>query len=141
MYHKYETEEEKVKEKLGPTNSVIIYEDNNDKNNFIKLIECQKEFIRIWNFHKALLLNKIQFNCIINCLCLWDNNHLLAGCKDTVIRLIKLDEKENNQVVQEINEYKKEIICIKNIKHPKYGECVMAQGLDNGQIKLFEKKI
>jgi len=138
LYHKYETEEEKQKQEHGATNSVIIYEDNNEKINFIKLIECQKEYIRIWDFHKALLLNRIEFKCRINCLCLWDNKFLFAGCKDAKIRLIKLDEKKNNnQVMQEITEYTQEIICIKKIKHPKYGECIITQGLNNEQIKLF----
>ena len=87
-----------------------------------------------WNFHKALLLNKIKFECRIKCLCLWDTNYLCAGCKDAKIRIIELG---NNQVIQEITEYSKDIICIKKIKHPKNGECILTQGLDEGQIKLF----
>jgi len=66
----------------------------------IKLIECQKEYIRIWDFHKTLLLKKIQFNCRINCLCLWNTRYLFAGCKDSKIRLIYLDKKEKNRVIQ-----------------------------------------
>ena len=43
--------------------------------------------------------------------------------------------------MQEITEYTQEIICIKKIKHPKYGECIITQGLDKEQIKLFGKYI
>ena len=108
----------------------------------IKLIECQKEYIRIWDFHKTLLLKKIQFNCRINCLCLWNTRYLFAGCKDSKIRLIYLDKKEKNRVIQEFSEYNKPIISIRKINHRhKYGECIVSQGLEDGQIILFGKDI
>ena len=57
--------------------SIIIYNDNN----IVKLIfSCEEGYIKIFNFHSGILLNKINLNkeSLLG-ICLFDSNYLLIG--------------------------------------------------------------
>ena len=116
--------------------SIII---DNSKDT-IKLIESGGDgFIRIWKFHSGILLNKISLgNNELRGLCLWTNNYLFVGCTDNTIKLVEL---KNGLIIKSLTGYNNEVCTIKKIIHPTYGECIISQGWENEQIKLWITKI
>ena len=114
----------------------IIIDDNKE---MIKLIESGGDgFIRIWKFHNGLLLSKIGTgNNELRGLCLWNTNYLFVGCTDNTIKLIEL---KNGIIIKSLVGYNNEVCTIKKIKHPTFGECILTQGWENDQIKLWVNK-
>lgn len=121
--------------------SFKIYEEKGRHNTVIKLIESSdgnNGKIRIWDFHKALLLGKFESsNNIFRCICIWDNNYVFAGCGDKTIKLINL---ENNKIVNSLIGHQKGITHFKIIFHPKFGKCIISQGTNNEQIRIWTYK-
>ena len=64
----------------------------NFNENILKLIESAEDgYIRIWDFHSAVLINKIKIcDDTITCLLLWNNEYLFIGCYDYKIRIREL---------------------------------------------------
>ena len=125
IYHQYFD----IKNDLIHTDIKII----NDEN-IIKLIEtCTDGYIRIWDFHSGLLLNKINLEKYAHpySLCLWDNQHLLVGCEK---KMILLNFHNNNLIKIFDNEIQ---LTIKKIYLYKYGECIISQGLGEDSIKIW----
>ena len=78
--------------------SITIFSNNlnNSNNEVIKLIESDTEgYIRIWDFHDCLLLNKINVSqdMRLNGICLWNELFLFAACNDGTIKLVVLNHK------------------------------------------------
>ena len=117
-------------------NSIII----NDKEDLIKLIESSEDGnIRIWNFHSGQLLNKIKVNRGLFGICLWNNEYIFVGCEDNTIKIVDLN---NNKIIRkELKGHKNVVLTIKKIVHFKYGECLISQCYENGEIKLWINKI
>ena len=115
--------------------SIDIY--NNEE--ILKLIEsCEDGNIRIWHFHSGLLLKKIKIaDENLNGICLWNNYYLFVGCDDETIKLVDL---RNELIVEEINGHNKEVLTIKKINHSIYGECLISQGYEQDQIKIWNLK-
>ena len=111
---------------------IIIY---NNKN-IIKLIEsCDDGYIRIWNFHMGLLLNKINIeNQSINGICLWNKNYLFVGCNDQTIKLIKI---KKGKIIKSLLGHNSIVCTIKKINHYKYGECLISQGFLIDKINIW----
>ena len=105
----------------------------------IKLIESSGDgFIRIWKFHNGMLLNKISTGKDeLRGLCLWNNNYLFVGCTDNTIKLVEI---KNGIIIKSLTGYNNEVCTIKKIIHPTYGECIITQGWENDQIKLWITK-
>ena len=105
----------------------------------LKLIEsCEDGQIRIWHFHSGSLLKKIKVtDDILNGICLYNNNYLFVGCDDNTIKLLDL---KNGIILKYLYGHSKEVLNIKKIKHPKYGECIISQGYEDDQIKIWEIK-
>ena len=126
----------KDKEKYLEFNISLIISNINDK---ICLIESSiGGLIRIWNFHFAILLNKIDIkenygNQILYGLCLWNDKYLLVGNN---IRTILLLDLNNYKVIKQFQCDNGSILTIKKIVHPKYGECLISLG-NRGSIKLW----
>ena len=107
----------------------------------VKIIESSDNGnIRVWNFHSGKLIKKIKVsNKPLYSICLWSNEDIFVSCEDKTIRLINL-----------ITGKKKIIICDKNINNiimtlkkyyiPIYGECLISQGKENEQIKIFNNR-
>ena len=117
--------------------SIII----NNKGEKIKMLESSFDGnLRIWDFHKGILLKKIKIceNSWLFGLCLWDNEHLLIGCGDKSIKVVEL---KNGTINANLNGFNNKVLCIKKVIHPLYGECLITQGYEKEQIKLFCKKI
>jgi len=131
-----------------------LYKDNNyqlDKNEhisllmdcydekLIKLIESSNDgYIRIWNFHSALLLNKIEIsNQGLNGLCFIQEDYIFVACEDKTIKLIEINE---GKILTSLKGHNKEVITIKKIFHPKFGDCLISQGFDDSPIILWINK-
>ena len=129
LYHKY------FEGNGNDHKNIIIY----NQNETIQLIEGGFDgFIRIWNFHTPLLINKIKNvdKSPIISLCLWDKNYLFIGSEDAKIKLIDLNR---GKIIKTLLGHNKLIINIKTIIHPKYGKCLISQGWQHDQIKLWSK--
>ena len=106
----------------------------------VKIIESSwDKNIRIWGFHDGILLAKINIKKRIHGICLWTDNDLFIGCGKS-IQLINL---ENGKIKKKISKHHKDdVLTLKSFNHPQYGNCLISQGLEEGEIKLlyFEKK-
>lgn len=125
IYHKY------FDNNNGYHFSIKIYEEN-----IIKLIEsCEDGKIRIWHFHSGSLLHKIKItDDNLNGICLWNDYYVFVGCDDNTIKLIDL---RNELVVKELYGHNREVLTITKINHPIYGECIISQGYERDQIKIW----
>ena len=128
VYHKYFDSD------TGCHISIIVYDDENE--GITKLIEsCSDGNVRIWNFHSAELMKKIKvFDDWLFGICLWNKDYLFVGCKNTMIRLVDLNE---GYIIKYLEGPKSGVFTIKKIIHPKYGECLLSQGYEGDQIKLY----
>ena len=132
IYHKYYD-----KNNINDNNShfiVIIYKTKNKEK--VKLIEsCDDGIIRIWDFHSCELLNKIKINDgNLYGMCLWNNNFLFVGCSNKTIKLLNI---KNGKIIKDLKGHNNDILTIKNMIHPKYGKCLISQGLGTDQIKIW----
>ena len=120
--------------------SIIIYSNNSynlNNNDIIKLIESDTEgYIRIWDFHDCLLINKINASqdMRLNGICLWNEKYLFAACNDGTIKLIML---KNGNIIKKLKGHENKVCSIKKIIHPQYGECLISQGYKKDQIKIW----
>ena len=101
-------------------NYLFIY--NNDRK--VKLIEINSmSNIKIWDFHSNELLTKIGNEEIFSA-CLWNNEYLLFGGKNCVIKVFDLSKKEIVNTLFNKDE-KNNILDIKVINHPLYGKSLL----------------
>ena len=138
IYHKYfensdngnDSDSENSDESMRSENNIIIYKEDE----IIKLIDLYEEgFVRIWNFHSAELLRKIDVIGIYS-ICLWNNQYLFMGCGDYAIRLIEL---KNGNIIKSFLGHEGFVNNIRKVIHPKYGECLASQSAYQGAIKLW----
>ena len=119
------------KDKRGHFSFLII-----NKNGIVKIIEsvCDGN-IRIWDFNTGILLKRIKVSDHrVYGICLWNDNYLFIGCEDKKIKLIDL---KIGRIINELTGHSKDVLTIKTINHPKYGKCLISQGLEDDQIKLW----
>ena len=122
---------------IGPKNYVSAIIFNEDKRKVTKIINSSMNgFIRIFNFHSGKLLSKILMENSLYGICLWNKNNIFVGCGDHTIRLIDINK---GVVVKNKNLYgHNHLVCsIKKINHPKFGECLISQGLAKDNIELW----
>ena len=120
--------------------NIIIY----NKNNLIELIEASPEGkIRIWDFNSgkiiykiSLMNNNLSFSGLTT-ICLWDNDYLFIGCIDKTIKLLELKSGNN---IKNLIGHTESVLCIKKVKHPQYGDCLISQGRRYDQIKIWANK-
>ena len=126
FYHKYNDNDE------CSHMSIIV----KNINKIIKLIESSFDGnIRIWDFHSGLLLNKIKISDErLFGICLWNNDCIFVGYSDKTIKLIELN---NGLIIKSLTSDDK-VITIKKIMHPKYGESLISQNLNNNLIKIWK---
>ena len=113
---------------------------NDHDKDLIKLIESSSDGnIRIWDFHKGILLKKIKIiNEELYGICLWNNDFIIVGCKDKIVRLVNIKEGKIIKLLAS-NNFVSEKTIIK-INHPYYGECLISQGFLYDNIKLWINK-
>lgn len=129
IYHNYTFENQKKY-------TTFVINNNNDK--LILIGGSSYGYIVIWDFHNGEVLKSILVseNYKINTICLWNNEYLYAGCND---KLVKLVDIINKKVVINLRECDNEILTLKKIYHPKYGECLISQSWNWENIKLWVK--
>ena len=133
IYHQYIDNENDI-EYACTHDSIIVILDNEG---ITKLIESSVDgHIRIWNFHTCILFNKIKIcNSALYGLCLLNEEYLFIGCEDKTIRILKLS---NGRIMDHnLIGHKRDVIAIKKIIHPEFKECLLSQGLQKDQIKLW----
>ena len=132
LYQKYSDQN---KNKQNDNVSIVII--NNE--GIIKLIDSSSDGnIRIWNFHSGDFLKKIFVSKQkLFEICIYNNDYLLVGCEDNKIKIIELKKSE---IIHELIGHKDDVITIKSIIHPAYGNCFFSQGLKNDGIKLWIEK-
>ena len=121
----------------------IIINDNKEIIEFIGLANDNN--IRIWNFHTGDLLkiiyvknNDILSYNLLTSICLWNNDYFFVGSSDKIIKLVEL---ETGEIIGNLYGHNNEVLSIKKIIHPKYGECLLSQGIGNEYIKLWINQI
>lgn len=113
------------------TRSVVV----NDKQSVIKLIASCDGFVVIWNFNSGDLLKKIKVGLQYTCgICLLNKDYLFVGNYDRKIYIFDLNE---GLVVDELTGSKHSVATVKKIMHPKYGECLLSQGIGFDHIRLI----
>ena len=96
---------------------------------------CGDGNIRIWNFHSGDLLEKIKISdSYLYGICFLDKDNIIVGCRDKKMKQVDI---KNKILKNEFQGYNKDVITIKKINHPKYGNCLISQGKYNEQIKLW----
>ena len=92
-------------------------------------------YIRMWDFHNGNIIKKISSNVPLSLrgICLWNDNYLLAAGSDYQVKLIDLDQ---GKFIKSFEGHTNTVCSIEKIIHPKYGECLISQGLD-GKLKLW----
>ena len=106
----------------------------------IELIESSDDgYIRIWNFHFGQILKKIEvYEGYLYGICLWNYDYLFVGCDNSTVRLVDLN---NGEVIKELSGHEDLVLSIKKLIIPKYGECIISQGYQSEQIRLWIYKL
>ena len=130
------------KDKYKPFHRNVII---NDYDEVIKLIESASDgYVRIWDFHKGNLIKRILIdkNGAYG-ICLWNKENLFVGIKNN----IKLINIETNDINSEINiksnkcyDHYEDIVAIKKINIPKYGECLLTSHYGPKFINIIASK-
>ena len=92
-------------------------------NGIIKIIfPCEEGFIRIFDFHKGNLLNKINLNNegLIS-ICLWNKDFLFVGCKNKLMKLVNI---KSGEIVKNLEGHNHWICSIKKINVMNQGKCL-----------------
>ena len=127
-YHKYS-------DNYNNNHLSVIISNSEDS---VKLIEsCYDGNIRVWNFYTGELINKIKIGDWLYGICLWNDNYLFVGCSDKSIKLVDII---NGYIVRYLKGHNNSVLTIKKITHPFYGECIISQGYNEDQIKLWVNK-
>ena len=130
IYHKYSDGDNNKSH-----DSIII----NIDEDIVKLI-CTTEdgFIRVWNFHTGVFVNKIEVSDYsIYGICLWNRDYVFVGCKDKSIKLIDI---KNGKIIDSLIDCNNYSLTLKKLFFPKYGECLISQGWKNEPIILWTCK-
>ena len=127
LYHKY-------CDKSNKGHISLVVKENNKTINLIE--SCNDGNIRLWDFHKGLLLYKITIDdeCL-NGICLWNDKYLFVGCEDGTIKLIDL---YNQEIIKNIINDSEEVLTIKSINIPNFGNCLITQSIGKEELKLWK---
>ena len=107
--------------------SIAIYE--NEESAFLSGLMFKSKYIRIWNFYKGEIVNKIKIESPITSFCLWNNDYLFVGCEDKTIKLYSIEEGKKEDELQGYSS------CIMGLKILEFGEQKMLFSQEkNGKI-------
>ena len=92
-------------------------------------------YIRMWEFHSANLIKTIPSSSTLNLrgICLWNDDYLFAAGNDYQVKLFDLNA---GKFVKSFKGHTSTVCTLDKIVHPKYGECLVSQGLD-GKLKIW----
>jgi hypothetical protein len=102
VYHKYYDKNNKSNTNIHTS---IIF------NHSFLIESCFDGNIRIWNFHSAELLNKINIGKgNLYGVCLWNDDFLFIGCEDNRIKLLDL---KTHKIFNNFIDNNNSVLCIK----------------------------
>ena len=92
-------------------------------------------YIRMWDFHSGNLIKSITSSPTLNLrgICLWNDEFLFAAGNDYQVKLYDLIQ---GKFVKSLKGHTSTVCSIEKVVHPKYGECLISQGLD-GKLKMW----
>lgn len=135
IYYRYSEYLNNSNESVCGHCSIII---NSDKG-MTRLLETSWDRnIRIWNFHQGQLITKINIGCLQGITLSNNNKYLCVGC-DNCIKIINLKNGKTvkSLKVHEKDDDDKEILTIKTVFHPQYGEMLLSQSSGENEIKFM----
>ena len=126
LYHKY-----KGTPQTWHMSAVV----NETKNQQILIESDGNGYIRMWDFHSGLLIKNITSSPTLNLrgICLWNDDYLFAAGNDYQVKLYDLTQ---GKFVKSLKGHTSTVCSIEKVVHPKYGECLISQGLD-GKLKMW----
>ena len=131
IYHKYCENECKFYYRF--ISDIKIGENNEMVNLFVLNFF---EGIKIWNFHSGELIKAIGIGLGGKYkICLWNNEYLFVGFNN-IIKLININT-HNNKNDRSLAGHKNSLLNIQKCVHPIYGECLISQGVEDDDIKLW----
>ena len=115
----------------------ILFHQNKDKK-ILELIEsCYDGLIRIWNFHTAELIDKINFHFGINSIFLFKDNYIFVSCYDKTIKIVNL----KNEMIDEFYGINKDIVSLYAIEQNSNGNYLITQGFEDDPIAIYNLEI
>ena len=113
--------------------SGFIYE---KENNDYLCSSSYNGYINIWDLYNKIIFKVINLNkCVLAHIIEWNNKYIIVA--DYNNKSIKIIDLEENKIICDINgQHTDEVITIKKIYHPIYGESLLSAGRDN-TIKLW----
>ena len=134
LYHEYHN--------IKYSNNNFFINDNNDDNIIKLIVPCHDNFIRIWDFDSGELLKQIKIHTnnddLLKCFCPLNNESIVCGFKNSIINIVNI---KNGNIIQKLIGHENDVINLQIIELPNYGKCLISQGLENDQIKLWKLTI
>ena len=108
---------------------------NKDNNDYL-CCSSYNGYINIWDLYNKKIFKIININqCELAHIIEWNNKYIIVA--DISNKSFKIIDIEENKIICDIKgQHKKELICIKKIYHPLYGEALLSAGGDY-KIKLW----
>ena len=118
------------KSEKNPRLNVIVFQ---DEDKIVKLIDNNRNYLRIWNFHEGSLIHEIHFSGLQHLLdmYLWDNKYLLISTGDECNRcihnskIVLIDLKYRYHKDNFLDGKNKCLCSLTKIDHPKYKESLI----------------
>jgi WD40 repeat protein len=113
----------------------IVMKENVDCVNMIE--SSFNGYVRIWNFHSGELIKKIRVcDKKLYSVIFWNDDYLFVGSEDKTIEIIDI---KKGIAINGLKGHNKNVLTLKKINLPKYGECLLSQSFDN-MIKFWNYK-
>ena len=113
--------------------SGFIY--NKDNNDYL-CSSSRNGYINIWDLYNQKIFTIINTNiCLLTHIINWNNKYIIVTDYDNKsFKIIDLEELKVMSIIA--GQHNQEVICIKKINHPIFGESLLTAGEDN-IIKLW----
>ena len=109
----------------------IYYKDNND----YLCSSSSNGYINIWDLYNKKIYKTINTNgCKLAHIIEWNKKYIIVA--DYNNKSFKIIDIDNNSIYNINTEHLKELVCVKKIIHPKYGESLLSADRDK-TIKLW----
>ena len=115
----------------------IIFHLNKDKKILELIDSCYDGLIRIWNFHTAELINKINFDFAINSIFLFNDNYIFVSCYDKTIKIVNLKK----EIVEDFCGNNKDIISLYAIGQTQNENYLITQGFEEDPLTIYNLEI
>ena len=109
-----------------------------DDNNYL-VSSSSNGYINIWDLYEKEIIKAINLNikneCKLSHIIEWNEKYIIVA--DVENKTLKIIDRENNYTIKVIETgHKNELISIKKVYHPIYGEALLSAGRDK-VIKLW----